>query len=134
MKVITVVVAHLCKFNICLSSFLDNWLATNKTKKLLLQDRAQILSHLYRLGFIVNKEKSQLVPIQSLVYLGSHWDFIKGLVFPTDERLTNLKLAVGNIQKGLCTAKHFIILLRMIASCLELIPNARLFMRPIQLH
>ena len=132
-KVISVVVAHLRKFNIRLVSYLDIWLAANETKRLLLQDRAQILSLLYRLGFVVNKKKSQLIPVQSLIYLGSQWDLIKGLVYPTNERLTNLKLAVTNIQKGHCTAKHFLILLGMIASCLELIPNARLFMRPIQL-
>jgi len=133
-KVISVVVAHLRKFNIRLVSYLDDWLAANETKRLLLQDRAQILSLLYRQCFVVNKEKSQLIQVQSLIYLGSQWDLIKGLVYPTNERWTNLKLAVTNIQKGHCTAKHFMILLDMIASCLELIPNARLFMRPIQLH
>jgi hypothetical protein len=129
-----VVVAHLRKFNIRLASYLDDWLAVNKTKMLLLKDRYQILSLLFHLGFIINKEKSQLVPMQTLNYLGSYWDLKKGLVFPSMERLEKLKTAVSNIQKGQCTARHFLVLLGMIASCLELIPNARLFMRPIQLH
>ena len=133
-KIISVVVAYLRKSNIRLASYLDDWIALNRTKGLLLQNRCTVLSLLYDLGFIVNKVKSQLVPVQMLTYLGSLLDLIKGLAYPTTERQRNLKRAVSNISKGHCTAKHFMILLGMIASCLELIPHARLFMRPIQLH
>jgi mRNA-degrading endonuclease HigB of HigAB toxin-antitoxin module len=133
-KIITVVLAHLRKLNIRLAGYLDDWLTVNKTKAMLLKDQSVILNLLYQLGFIVNKAKSQLVPVQALTYLGSFWDFQNGMVLPSAERLVNLKNAVFSIQKGNCTARHFLILLGMIASCLELIPNARLFMRPIQLH
>ena len=38
------------------------------------------------------------------------------------------------IFKGQRTARLFLVLLGKIASCLHLIPDAGLFMRPIQLH
>ncbi|XP_053403191.1 uncharacterized protein LOC128558294 [Mercenaria mercenaria] len=133
-KVTSVVVAHLRKHNIRLASYLDDWLAANKERKYLLEDRSSILSLLYQLGFIVNKTKSQLIPVQNLTYIGSRFDLHKGLLYPTEERLKNLKLAVLNMLQGQNSARHYLILLGMIASCLELVPNARLFMRPIQLH
>ena len=133
-KIISVVVAFLRKFNVRLASYLDDWLAVNSTKVLLLKDRALVLNLLYRLGFIVNKSKSQLIPIQKIIYLGSLFDLNKGLVFPTQERIEKIKMATKVICKGHCTAKQFMVLLGLIASCLELVPNARLYMRPIQLH
>ena len=101
---------------------------------LILENKTTILSLLYQLGFIVNKSKSQLVPVQSLTYIGSWFDLAKGFVYPTLERQNNLKSAVSNLFKGQISARSYLILLGMIASCLEMIPNARLFMRPIQLH
>ena len=56
-------------------------------------------------------------------------------MFPTPERVQKLLSAVGNLSKrNKATAKDFLHLLGLIASCLELIPNARLYMKPVQLH
>ena len=55
-------------------------------------------------------------------------------MFPTPERLSKLLSAVNNILTNQVTAQDFLHLLGLMASCLELIPNARLYMRPIQLH
>ena len=54
--------------------------------------------------------------------------------FPTPERAQGLRAAALQLLQGQNTAYHYLVLLGKIASCLELIPNARLFMRPIQLH
>ena len=60
----------------------------------------------------------------------------EGIVRPTSERITKLLLGIENILKmqSQVTARDFLHLLGIMASCIELIPNARLFMRPIQLH
>ena len=133
-KISSVVVAHLRKLGLRLSSYLDDWLILNKVQDLLLRDINTALNLLSQLGWIVNKEKSQLVPCQLVIYLGSQFDLQKGLVFPTQERINKLKLAVQKILKGNITARDYMVLLGLIASCLEMIPNARLYMRPIQLH
>ena len=88
----------------------------------------------FRLGFIINKQKSSLVPSQNLTYIGGHFLSEKGLVFPTPERAQRLRAAALQLFQGQNTVYHYLVLLGKIASCLELIPNARLFMRPIQLH
>ena len=60
----------------------------------------------------------------------------EGIVRPTSERITKLLLGIENVLKmeSLATARDFLHLLVIMASCIKLIPNASLFMRPIQLH
>ena len=50
-KIISVVVAFLRKFNVRMASYLDDWLAVNSTKVLLLKDQATVPSLLYRLFY-----------------------------------------------------------------------------------
>ena len=69
-KVVAVVTAHLHRQNIRLASYLDDWLAVNQLRRMLLQNRDVILNLLFHLGFIVNKDKSNLVPTQKLTYIG----------------------------------------------------------------
>ena len=134
-KIVAVVAAHLREQNVRLASYLDDWLALNQIRIYLLQDRAKCLNLLTSLGFIVNIEKSSLEPSQTITYIGGLFHLDKGLVFPTPERVQKLLSAVGNLSKrNKATAKDFLHLLGLIASCLELIPNARLYMRPVQLH
>ena len=133
-KVTSVVAAHLRKQSIRLATYLDDWLVLNQILRMLWRDRFIVLSLLFRLGFIINKAKSSLVPSQNLTYIGGHFKLARGLVFPTQERVQGLKVAVLQLLQGQNTAYHYLVLLGKIASCLELIPNARLFMRPIQLH
>ena len=126
-KAISVMVAFLRKYNVRLASYVDDWLSVNKTRPLILEKGAKILNLLFHVRFIINKAKSQLFPLQTIVYIGGRFDLTRGMVYPTEERLNNLKTAVKNILNGQKTARHFLILLGMIASCLELIPYARLF-------
>ncbi|XP_045212562.2 uncharacterized protein LOC123563664 [Mercenaria mercenaria] len=69
-----------------------------------------------------------------MTYIGAHFSLGLGLVYPTQDRVQSLKCAVWNLLNGQNTAHHYMVLLGKIASCLDLIPNARLFMRPIQIH
>ena len=134
-KIVAVVAAHLREQNVRLASYLDDWLALNQIRIYLLQDRAKCLNLLTSLGFIVNIEKSSLEPSRTITYIGGLFHLDQGLVFPTPERVQKLLSAVGNLSKrNKATAKDFLHLLGLIASCLELIPNARLYMRPVQLH
>ena len=133
-KVTSVLAAYLRQQSIRLATYLDDWLVLNQIRKLLSQNRFIVLSLLFRLGFIINKEKSNLLPSQDLTYIGGHFLLAKGLVFPTLERVQGLRVSVQHLLQGYNTARDYLVLLGKIASCLEMIPNARLFMRPIQLH
>ena len=72
-KVVSVVAAHLRMQSIRLAVYLDDWLALNAIRRLLLQDRQKILNLLSQLGFLVNAEKSQLVPTQDITYIGGRF-------------------------------------------------------------
>ena len=133
-KIVAVVAAHLRAQSIRLASYLDDWLVVNQVKHLLCQDRERCLHLLASLGFIVNKEKSELVPKQEITYIGGLFLFNLGVVTPTPDRVKKLVSAVNKICNGHNQAKDFLHILGIMASCLELIPNARLYMRPIQLH
>ena len=133
-KVTAVVAAYLRKQSMGLATYLDDWLTLNRTQFQMLQDRAKLLNLLFELGFIVNKKKSSLEPIQTVNYIGGLFHLRDGVVYPTSERIVGLKSAVLSILQGQQTARDYLVLLGKIASCLDLIPNARLFMRPIQLH
>lgn len=133
-KIVAVVVAYLRQQNIRLASYLDDWFALNQKIQEILLDRSKMISLLFHLGFIINKKKSDFVPNQNPIYIGGQFNLRLGLVCPSSERILKMKDKVHQMLQGQNTAKDFLILLGMMASCLELIPNARLFMRPVQLH
>jgi hypothetical protein len=74
---------------------------------------------------------STLIPTQTLIYLGGLFHLDKGLIYPTQERIVKLNLAIENLlTQEKASAFMFLHLLGIMASCLQMIPNARLFMRP----
>ena len=115
-KLITVVAAHVRKQSLRLAAYLDDWLGLNATKQMLLQDRGKLINLLLDLGFIINKKKSHLEPTQKITYIGGYFNLQKGLV-PTAECLQKYKKAVQIIL-------HYLHLLGLLASCIEMIPNA----------
>ena len=106
----------------------------NQSREKLAVDRKTTINLLVALGFIINAEKSSLTPSKTIVYLGTLFHLKQGIVTPTNETAEKLYKAVKAIISGHNTANDFLHLLGIIASCIEIIPNARLFMRPIQLH
>ena len=133
-KIVAVAAAHLRMQSIRLAVYLDDWLALNAKRRFLLKIREIILSLFSRLGFLVNKEKSNLIPTQDIVYIGGRFCLDKGIVMPTPERIIKLRNAVLALLGKEVTARQYLQTLGLMASCLEIIPNARLQMRPIQLH
>ena len=130
------IAAHVRAPNIRLAAYLDDWFVVNQNKQMLMEDREKTLNLLINLGFIVNLEKSNLIPTQTITYIGAMFCLKEGIVRLALERITKLLSEIENILKmeSQATVRDFLHLLVIMASCIELIPNARLFMRPIQLH
>ena len=135
-NVLSVVMGHLHTQNIRIVAYLDDLLILNQSREKLAVDRETTINLLVSLGFItcINAEKSSLTPSQTIVYLGTLFHLEQSIVLPTNERAEKLYKAVKAIISGHNTANDFLHLLGIIASCIEIIPNAKLFMRPIQLH
>jgi hypothetical protein len=96
-KIISVVAAYLRTLGIRLAVYLDDWLIVNQNKRQLLSDRGNCLNLMKSLGFLVNKEKSTLIPTQTLVYLGALFHLDKGLIYPIQDRIVKLNLAIENL-------------------------------------
>ena len=93
-KIVSVVAAYLRAQNIRMVVYLDDWMIVNQNKKQLIQDREKCLNLIVSLGFIVNKEKSSLIPDQVVTYLGGVFHLDKGLIFPTKERIEKLEILI----------------------------------------
>ena len=132
-KVVSVVAAHLRMHNVRLAVYLDDWFLVNQFRKMLIADKKRALNLLVDLGFMINLKKSELQPNQSVVYIGAHFSLDKGLECPTQERVFKIREA-WMLVKQFSTAQNYLHLLGLMASCIELVSNARLFMRQIQLH
>lgn len=133
-KITSVVTAYLRMQDVTLASYLDDWLMLNFLIQILLEQRDKTLNLLMDLGFIINLDKSFLVPSQIFTYIGCLFNLALGTVQPTLDRIQKLELAIHQLVGGKITARHYLHILGIMASCIELIPYARLQMRPMQLH
>ena len=90
---------------------------------------------LIRLGFLPNMAKSELTPSQEVTFIGARFLLQKGLVTLPQDRALRLKETLSIIlSQPRSSAYLFLRLLGLMASCLLVIPWARLQMRPIQMY
>ena len=115
--------------------YLDDWLVKNQIKTTLCNQKNLILKTLDMLGLLLNEKKSTLEPTQTISYLGAVFDLRSGIIFPSEERFLNMERQLNSmIHSKECEALLFLRILGLMTSCLDLIPRARLQMRPIQFH
>ena len=106
-KVTSVVAAYLRQQSIRLATYLDDWLVLNQITM-----EKSIHRSKFRLGFMINKEKSNLLPSQDLTYIGGHFLLAEGLVFPTLERVQGMRVSVQHLLQSYNTARDYLVLLR----------------------
>ena len=113
--------------------YLDDWLILGASEGRTLQARDMVLGLCRDLGIVVNWTKSDLIPSQTIQYLGMILDSLQFRVFPSDER----------VRKFVHLARHFLSspapplrvwesLIGVMASLEKLVPGSRLHMRPLQ--
>ena len=87
-----------------------------------------------KLGFLVNKGKSQLIPTQFPAFLGSTLDLINMLIFPSEKRVVKVShLASSLLAWSPQLAKTWQKLSGHLSSLCELVPMAVTHTRHIQL-
>ena len=88
-----------------------------------------------RLGFIVNWKKSVLTPQRMPVYLGASLDIPRLIFRPVERRVVALQSLVQELTASpVAPALLWQKFLGHLASFVDLVPNCRLLMRPLQLH
>ena len=87
------------------------------------------------LGWLVNKEKSELEPKQVFNFVGYQFDLKEGRVRPTPERWQTLQAKIRQILSSpVCPVRNFMSLIGLLTATEKQVHLGRLHMRPIQWH
>lgn len=134
-KVMTAVGGHLRSQQIHIFMYLDDWLLKHQSAMQVQHQLSQKVNPLVDVGLLINVEKSQLIPSQIITYLGAVFNLREGIVVPTEDRFLALLQAIKEIaDKNQAPASLFLRMLGLMTSCIDIVPMARLHMRPIQLY
>ena len=120
---------------VCLLRYLDDWPVLASTEARARQHVRDLLSLCNSLGVVLNREKSDLNPSQSVEYLGMTIDTVAARAYRTLPR----------IDKFIATARKFLarrdppaqlwqVLLGHMSSLEKLVPRGRLRMHSLQWH
>ena len=127
------ILAFLRRAGITLFAYLDDWLVVAGSERLASVHTHEVLTLLRDLGWVVNVQKSMLVPSQRITYLGASLDLRRGHAYPTPERVASItQLAGAILHEPYSTARDWMRLLGFMASLVDLLDLCRLRMRPLQ--
>ena len=133
-KVAAEIGAFMHKLGVYMFQYLDDWLLIHPVEAVLKEQLAMLIQTVEKLGFLINWQKSDLEPSRHFTYLGVLFNLHKGLAFPSKDRLDRLEEAISSIQSNHGgQVGMWLHMLGIMASCIEIVPWARLRMRPIQM-
>src|SRR4029434_9441458 len=81
-------------------NYLDDWLIAAHSEAAVVQDGHLVVAHLYRLSFVINREKSVLCPKQITHFLGMVLDSASMEVRLSRERINAIKTCVRQFRLG----------------------------------
>ena len=115
--------------------YLDDWLVLSYSERQAKQAVRSLLSFCRTVGIVINEKTSDLVPSQTVKYLGMTIDTEAGKVFPSLARVKKFL----TVAESFCTmdappAQLWQVILGHLASLERLVPHGRLRMRTLQWH
>lgn len=115
------------------SNYLDDILQRHQSPTILEKDLWSLLGLMRSLGWIVNLEKSDLVPSQTFIHLGMLFRTADNRVSLSPKRVDKILTFVTDVlQSDSISARRFLSLLGMMNAATDLLVLGRLFLRPIQ--
>ena len=115
--------------------YLDDWLVRATSHQACLQHTQSLVKICQKLGWLVNLEKSELVPKQIFDFVGYRFDLRAGRVRPTPDRWQNLQDKILEIMSlPHCPVRQFMSLIGLLTATEKQVHLGRLHMRPIQWH
>ena len=100
-----------------------------------LQHTQTLVTLCQELGWLVNKEKSELVPKQVFNFVGYQFDLKEGKVRPSGERWQTLTDKIRSILSDpVCPVRQFMSLIGLLTATEKQVHLGRLHMRPIKWH
>ena len=115
--------------------YLEDWLVRATSHQTCLQHTQTLVALCRELGWLVNKEKSELDPKQVFNFVGYQFDLSEGKVRPTPEHWQTLTDKILSILSGaVCPVRQFMSLIGLLTAMENQVHLGRLHMRPIQWH
>lgn len=134
-RVVATLVGHLRRLGLRIFYYLDDWLLVAGSRELLESHLQLALLWTQDLGFLVNWKKSSLTPQRVPSFLGAHLDIPNLLARPVERRVLALQAVIQELTSSpFAPALLWQKFLGHLASFVDLVPNCRLLMRPLQLH
>ena len=132
-KVLKPFVGSIRNKGIRLVIYLDDMAIISSSRELSSQEAAIVVQILESLGFIINKEKSVLIPPQKIVFLGYVIDSVAMTVSFPEEKLNKLKeQALSLWEKPQCSIRELAHVIRLIVSSFPAIKPVRLYYRDLK--
>ena len=115
--------------------YLDDWLVRAKSYQDCLTHTGQLVALCQDLGWVVNLDKSELIPKQVFDFVGYQYDLQLGRVRPTQERWLALRAKIETLMATTqCRVRQFMSLIGLLTATEKQVYLGRLHMRPIQWH
>ena len=134
-RLVATLVSHLRCRGIRIHHYLDDWLVLASSRDLLLSHLQEVLLCAQSLGFLINWEKSSLVPSQVPIYLGAALDFPRHIARPADHRIESLILLVSRlVASPSAPARLWQQFLGHLASLKDLVVDCLFLSRPLQIY
>ena len=113
--------------------YIDDWLLLANSAVSCLQQAEVVLDLCMSLGFVLNEEKTDLVPSQQFLYLGMAFDTVEWTVAPSPQRVVRLldSLSLARASEWI-TARSLASILGSMESMSLLLPLGRLHKRKVQ--
>ena len=132
-RVMAPVSSILHSMGIRLSCYLDDWLIQSSSREAVLHNLQVVLNLCREFGIVVNPEKSNFVPSQRVLYLGTVLDSRSFVASPSPDRIARLlSLGEGFLSSIQQPAACWQSLLGTLSSLTHLVPGGWLRMRSLQ--
>ena len=131
----TAIAIHLIKRAITLFPCLDDWLVRNQSRLTLLRDRQFTLRLIKSLGLIINREKSELIPAQTSVFIGMEFLTVSENIvrIPLDKVQSVLEFLNWFLKQSSVSARVFLSFLGRLNVTALFVILGRLHLRPLQM-
>ena len=128
-------VAHLRLRRIHIHYYLDDWLIVTPSLSLLLSQLQETLTCAQSLGFLINWEKSSLLPSQVPTFLGAVLDIPRLLACPADHRILAIQQLVQRLISSPSAPAHlWQQILCHLSSLKDLVVDCLFLIRLLQIH
>ena len=132
-RLIRCVKEYVQKFNVILHQYLDDWLVRARSRQIAHLHTQFIVRLVQGLGLLVNQKKSEMEPVQNIVFLGYQLRLDLGIVQPTTSRWEKIQQVLSPfLQNRSLPAVRWQQALGLLTSTEKLVPLGLLHTRPMQ--